>query len=173
MTALLRTVRRQRGLTLQHLAETTGLTRSYLSKIERGQATPSIAVALKVADALGVDVARLFAADGPAERLSVDRAGGTGRYRPLAADQLGKAMSPFMVHPTVGPGDDPRPTHTGQELVFVHTGTVQLRHGDTTVTLHAGDSAYFDAGIDHSLRQLGDEPAAVLVVAYREPGAGR
>lgn len=173
MTALLRTVRRQRALTLQQLAEATGLTKSYLSKIERGRAVPSIAAALKVADALEVDVARLFATAGTGGRLSVDRAGGTERYRLLAADRLGKAMSAFMVRPSAGPGDDPHPTHTGQELVFVHAGSVELRHGDATVTLLTGDSAYFDAAIDHSLRQLGDEPAAVLVVAYREPGAGR
>ena len=52
MTALLRAVRRQRGLTLDNLAEQTGLTKSYLSNIERGQSTLSIALALKVARAL-------------------------------------------------------------------------------------------------------------------------
>src|ERR1700743_2085667 len=60
MTGLLRAVRKQRGLTLSSLAEQTGLTKSYLSKIERRQSTPSIAVALKVARALDVDVAQLF-----------------------------------------------------------------------------------------------------------------
>ena len=68
MTALLRAVRRQRGLTLESLAEQTGLTKSYLSKIERRQSTPSIAVALKVARALDVDVAQLFSDEAADER---------------------------------------------------------------------------------------------------------
>lgn len=78
MTALLRPVRRQRGLTLEALAAQTGLTKSYLSKIERGQSTPSIAVALKVARALDVDVGRLFSDEAAREKIAVERAGGPG-----------------------------------------------------------------------------------------------
>jgi transcriptional regulator with XRE-family HTH domain len=75
LTALLRAVRRQRGLTLESLAEQTGLTKSYLSKIERRQSTPSIAVALKVARALDVDVAQLFSDETADEKIAIDRAG--------------------------------------------------------------------------------------------------
>lgn len=53
MSALLRAVRQQRGMTLEELAEATGLTKSYLSKVERQRSTPSIAVAMKLARALG------------------------------------------------------------------------------------------------------------------------
>ncbi|BDN81927.1 transcriptional regulator, MerR family [Mycobacterium pseudoshottsii JCM 15466] len=74
MTALLRAVRRQRGLALEQLAQRAGLTKSYLSKIERGQSTPSIAVALKVARGLDVDVGRLFSDESAHETITVDRA---------------------------------------------------------------------------------------------------
>ena len=60
MCALLRAVRQQRGMTLEQLADATGLTKSYLSKVERQRSTPSIAVAMKLARALDVDVAQLF-----------------------------------------------------------------------------------------------------------------
>ncbi len=169
MTALLRAVRRQRGLTLERLAEQTGLTKSYLSKIERRQSTPSIAVALKVARALDVDVAQLFSDEGGEEKIAIDRAGdrpdtGGERYLALASTVLGKAMSPFIVRP-VGAVDEPRPVHTGQEFVFVHTGTVKLEYGDYTVTLDAGDSAYFDASVSHSFRSVGKVVAELVVVA--------
>jgi transcriptional regulator with XRE-family HTH domain len=171
VTALLRAVRRQRGLTLEALAERTGLTKSYLSKIERRQSTPSIAVALKVAKALDVDVGRLFSDEDAAEKITVDRAGKNGgrRYRVLASGLLGKSMSPFMVRPTGGPADDPRPEHAGQEFMFVHAGTVELDYGDQTLTLGTGDSAYFDASVSHKIRALGAEPAEVVVVAHSEP----
>ena len=74
VTALLRAVRRERGLTLEELAAATGLTKSYLSKVERELSTPSIAVALKVARALDVDVARLFSDEAASEKIAVDRA---------------------------------------------------------------------------------------------------
>lgn len=170
MTALVRTIRRQRGLTLQGLAEQTGLTKSYLSKVEREQATPSIAAALKIADALQVDVARLFSAQNTGGQIAVDRTGGAQRYRALAPEMLGKAMSPFVVRPGDGSADDPHPAHSGQELVFVRAGTIELAYGADTVILGPGDSAYFDASVDHRIRAVGDEPAEALVVAYHEPG---
>lgn len=171
MTALMRAVRRQRGLTLDALAGTTGLTKSYLSKIERGQSTPSIAVALKVAKALDVDVGRLFSDEAAQEKITVDRAPGGPdgeRYRVLASSLLGKTMSPFVVCPTEKPADDPHPQHAGQEFMFVHAGRVELDHGDRTIMLGAGDSAYFDASISHTLRAVGAEHAEVLVVTTRD-----
>lgn len=168
MTALLRAVRQQRGLTLEALAAQTGLTKSYLSKIERRQSTPSIAVALKVAKALDVDVGRLFSDEAAQEKITVDRAAdaATGeRYRVLASSLLGKSMSPFLVRPTEQPTDDAHPEHTGQEFLFVHAGSVELDYGDQTIMLGPGDSAYFDASISHKIRAVGAEPAEVLVVA--------
>jgi transcriptional regulator with XRE-family HTH domain len=178
VTALLRAVRRQRGLTLERLAEQTGLTKSYLSKIERRQSTPSIAVALKLASALDVDVGRLFSDEAAEEKITVDRAhersGADGeRYQALASALLGKSMLPFVVRPTGKLADDPHPEHAGQEFVFVHAGTVELDYGDQTVTLGTGDSAYFDASVSHKIRALGAEQAEVVVVAHAEVGGGR
>lgn len=170
VTALLRTVRRQRGLTLETLAGQTGLTKSYLSKIERGQATPSIAAAMKVARALDVDVAQLFSDQAAADTIAVERAGDGGRYRALATTLLGKSMSPFMLHPATGAAADPHPQHAGQEFVFVHAGTVEFEYGEQTWELSTGDSAYFDASVSHKFRAVG--PAAeVVIVAAHEPGS--
>ncbi|WP_409434309.1 helix-turn-helix domain-containing protein [Mycobacterium sp. SMC-14] len=171
MTQLLRAVRKQRGLTLEGLAEQTGLTKSYLSKIERSRSTPSIAVAIKVAQALDVDVAQLFSERGDEDKIAVDRAADRSedrqRYRAMAVNMLGKSMSPFMVRPT----HEAHPLHAlhdGQEFVFVHAGTIHLEYGDATWTLTAGDSAYFDASISHRIRTVGPHPAEVLVIAETE-----
>jgi transcriptional regulator with XRE-family HTH domain len=176
MTGLLRAVRKQRGLTLAILAEQTGLTKSYLSKIERRQSTPSIAVALKVARALDVDVAQLFSDRTADETIVVDRADGRscdgGHYCLLAPNLLGKAMSPFVVRPPAAL-DDPMPAHPGQEFVFVHAGTVELEYGDHAVTLATGDSAYFDASVSHRLQAVDAAHTEVVVVAYNDPSADR
>lgn len=176
MTALLRAVRRQRGLTLEALAARTGLTKSYLSKVERGRSTPSIAVALKVARALDVDVGRLFSDDATQEKITIDRAPGRTegeRYRVLASSLLGKSMSPFVIRPTEKLADDPHPEHAGQEFMFVHAGKVELDYGDQTFTLGPGDSAYFDASVSHKVRAIGARRAEVVVVAHAEPGTTR
>jgi transcriptional regulator with XRE-family HTH domain len=177
MTALLRTVRKQRGLTLEDLAERTGLTKSYLSKIERSRSTPSIATAIKVARALDVDVAQLFSERGDEDKIAVDRAvdrsADRQRYRAVASNILGKSMSPFVLRPTGRTARDAHPLHSGQEFVFVHSGTVELEYGDRTWTLAAGDSAYFDASISHRIRAIGSEPAEVIVVATDDAGSPR
>lgn len=174
MTALLRAVRKQRGLTLEALAQQTGLTKSYLSKIERQRSTPSIAVALKVAKALDVDVGRLFSEDAAQEKIIVERATDSAegqRYRVLASSLLGKTMSPFVVRPTEQLADDPHPEHAGQEFMFVHAGTIEFDYGDQAFTLGAGDSAYFDASVSHKIRAVGAARAEVVVVAHAEPGS--
>ena len=178
MTALLRAVRRQRGLTLESLAEQTGLTKSYLSKIERRQSTPSIAVALKVARALDVDVAQLFSDEAADEKIAIDRARDRRkvdreRYVALAPAVLGKSMSPFVVRPVGTAVDEPRPVHASQEFVFVHAGTVELDYGDQTVRLGPGDSAYFDASVSHNFRSVGTAAAEVVVVADNDPNGYR
>lgn len=170
MSALLRAVRQQRGMTLEELAAETDLTKSYLSKIERQRSTPSIAVAMRLARALEVDVAQLFSEDQAATTLSVDRAAGreVSRYHAVAATMLGKSMSPFIVHPTLKFTDHPHPEHGGQELVFVHAGTVELRYDDQLVTLETGDCAYFDSSLPHQLRQRGSARTEVLVVTHTD-----
>ncbi len=78
-------------------------------------------------------------------------------------------MSPFVVRPTETASDDPHPEHTGQEFVFVHTGTVELTYGEQVITLAPGDSAYFDASVGHRVRAVGGEPVEVVVIT--NPGA--
>jgi transcriptional regulator with XRE-family HTH domain len=176
MTALLRVVRKQRGLTLAILAEQTGLTKSYLSKIERRQSTPSIAVALKVARALDVDVAQLFADKTADEKIVLDRAEDRSRdgepCHLLAPKLLGKAMLPLVLRPSQG-ADAAIPAHPGQEFVFVHAGTVELEYGGHAVTLAEGDSAYFDASVRYHLRAVDAACTEVVVVTYIDPSAGR
>ena len=171
VSGLLRVVRQQRGMTLEELAAGTGLTKSYLSKVERGQSVPSIAAALKISRVLNVDVAQLFSDDPQAGSLTVDRAAdrGSERQHPIAAALLGKSMSPFVVRPSRQFSAHHNPTHPGQEFLFVHSGTIELSHDGHIVALEAGDCAYFDATVEHKLRRVGATPAEVIVVALNAP----
>lgn len=67
MSIRLKLLRKKLGMTLEMLAEKTGMTKSYLSKVERGLNTPSIAAALKLARALNVNVEELFAEEQPGQ----------------------------------------------------------------------------------------------------------
>ncbi|MFB7873762.1 helix-turn-helix domain-containing protein [Nocardia sp. NPDC056064] len=174
MASLVRAVRKQRGLTLDDLAARTGLTKSYLSKVERGRSTPSIAVAIKVAAALEVEVGQLFAADSESQNFVLDRAPRDGdepeHLRVLAAQMLGKSMEPFVLDPRRSDADLDHSEHPGQELVYVLAGSIDLHYGDQVATMEQGDSAYFDSAVAHRIRARGRAKAQVLVVVHNQPG---
>jgi transcriptional regulator with XRE-family HTH domain len=174
MAALLRAHRRRAGLTLDALAERTGLTKSYLSKVERGLRTPSIAVALKIAGALNADVSQLFS-DNPddtvvtierrSQRARVDGTGGRAVYDPVATRMVGKAMQPFVVHPTIHPESDFM-EHPGEEFIYVTAGAVEVTLADQMIQLDEGDSLYFDANTPHRVRSVSPERAVLVVVVH-------
>ncbi|MFB7380624.1 helix-turn-helix domain-containing protein [Kitasatospora purpeofusca] len=180
MSSRVRVLRKQNRLSLEALAERVGVTKSYLSKVERGLSDPSISTALKLAHALNVDVGRLFSDEVEPELITVVRAdertpmgAGTGpgdtRYEGIATGLTDKRMVPFMMHPPTDPADQPFKSHAGEEYLFVHEGTAELEFPERTVALGPGDSVYFNSALPHRCRSTGGRPAAVLVVIHDEP----
>jgi transcriptional regulator with XRE-family HTH domain len=178
----LRMLRQERGWTLDALAERAGTTKSYLSKVERGYSTPSISVAIKLADALGVDVTEVFGEAADAAHIELSRraahsdasasvspADGSP-YRSLATRISGKHMLPFLIHPSTEAEGCVFREHAGDEFVVVQSGRVELSFPDRVEQLEAGDTAYFRGGIPHHFRSLDDRQAQVLVV-IAAPGA--
>jgi transcriptional regulator with XRE-family HTH domain len=171
----IRQMRRQGRLSLGALEAKTGLTKSYLSKVERGVTVPSIASVLKLARAFGVDVAQLFGektGDATicvvtrAERKRMARSGsGTGYvYEAIAHKRRSKCMEPFIMRPPQRFATDELFDHEGEELIFVLKGRVEVNFADRRVVLAAGDCVYFDAHLLHRSRSLGRTPAETLVV---------
>ena len=105
MAAFLRTHRRRAGLTLEGLAEQTGLTKSYLSKVERGISTPSIAVALKIARVLDADVGQLFSDSMEGNAMTIvrakDRVIGPGQLRAVFRLRSDRALTGRKGHAAV------------------------------------------------------------------------
>lgn len=109
MSIRLKLLRKKLGVTLEVLAEKSGMTKSYLSKVERGLNTPSIAAALKLARALSVNVEELFAEDMPGQaRFSLVRSGerqalsgsAQGPDYAVLANHIGsRRLLPFIISP--------------------------------------------------------------------------
>jgi len=169
--------RRQAGLTLEQLSERATLSKGYLSKLERGLATPTIAVALRLSRALAVSLAELYPELGEAassgDGTTLQRRDAAplfhpqdgAAFRPLAGARAGRRMQPLLVYPPAALGDTPTlHQHGGEEFFYVLRGTVALHFADETVTLAAGDSLYFDASRAHRTQSVGTEPAEALVV---------
>jgi transcriptional regulator with XRE-family HTH domain len=171
MAVNLKFLRVQSGMTLEQLATDSGLTRSYLSKVERGLSSPSIGAALKIAEALGMTLDRLYGQQHDEDPVAIVRAKNGKAGDPsthlslvagLAPDRI---MRAFIVRPkqTAKRGQI-MSHHEGEEILFVLTGRIELLIGKRKEVLHSGDCAQFDSTIPHKLTALNPEPASALVV---------
>lgn len=170
----LRRLRLERRMTLEALAEAVGLDKGYLSRLERGQKSPSVAALLRLAAALAVPVAQLLGEELPADAVRVSRA--ARRRRSAAAhgqhgvEALTRGDAPlaaFVIR--LGPdfAEDGPHEHAGEEMLYVLHGTVELAFADRSLLLRDGDAAEFPGHLPHRLRRVGAAPAAVLVAVAR------
>ena len=166
----LRVIRSLRRRTLREVAERAGLSESFLSQVERGRASASIASLRRIADALGVSIADLFQPGGLTQPRVLRR-----EDRPtLAFGILGRKMllTPRPLHQLevfVGELDPGGSTGTEQyahgdseELFVVLRGTVVLELGDDLHELEPGDSIDYRSSIPHRISNAGDELAEVM-----------
>ncbi len=175
-----RKLRNKRNLTLQDLADLTGLSKPNLSQIENNFVTPPIATLLNIAAALGVPIGYFFQ-ESPQERKMIvvrkeDRYGiAKGphishigyQYEPLAYPKIDKCMEPFIVLMEERQASDIiMNNHRGEEFLYVLAGRLEFIYGDDRVILEEGDSLYFDSIIPHGYRGV-DGPAKTLVVIYK------
>ncbi|MGH2428575.1 MAG: helix-turn-helix domain-containing protein [Candidatus Limnocylindria bacterium] len=163
----IRTLRTERGLTLTGLAARVGITRSFLSGVERGVAYPSLMVLRSIAAALEVPVFLLFT--GPEANGMVVRKDSRKVIRPPGAPVSYELVSPDlrrkieMIIVRLKPGlDSAAMAHEGEECALVLSGRVMMTVGDVDYELNEGDSIYYDSGLPHKARAVGDEPAEIV-----------
>lgn len=168
-------LRKQRGMTLEQLSETSKLTKSFVSKIERGLSVPSISTAMRIAESFDVTVSQLLGEDGYADAVSIVRKGerrsfmrpgsSSGyNYELIADSKRYKRMEPYIMRPPLEFQDKRLFEHVGEELMFILSGSVEVELSGKSIRLNAGDTLYFDSHLPHRSRSLGRKYAEVLVV---------
>lgn len=175
MSIKLKMLRVKSGSTLQELADATGLTKGYLSKLERGLSEPSVGAALKLAKALQVPVDEVFARVEDASPIVVRRATPSVQAisktpRVVSSALPEHKMMAFVLNPSDEPGrKHPMSNHVGEEIMYVLSGEVFLQVGDRKERLVTGDSAHFNASMSHRITSIGKKPASVLLVVLQAP----
>lgn len=179
MSLKLKLLRVQANLTLEDLARAAGMTRGYVSKIERGLSTPSIGGALKLAKALNVPVEELFGGSAERDPVTITRAADAsadidvqGAPRVVAGTSPGHRMLAFLLRPGDTRSRHPMSRHDGEELLYVIKGKVSLQLADRKDVLGPGDCAHFNSTVPHKIMPLGDDEAEVLIVIATEPTEG-
>jgi XRE family transcriptional regulator, regulator of sulfur utilization len=163
------------GLSLRDLAERCGVSAPMLSQVERGETSPTLQIAARIARGLDLRLSQLLRLDEEGAvsivRSSERRAGGADGHRyeiltpPLPgqrAEVSRHALAPGAV--TGGPGDPPMHEPGARETAVVEAGPVQLHIDGAVHDLAAGDTVTFDADLPHHFENHGKEEAVLLAV---------
>ncbi len=163
------------GYSLRDLAERSGVSAPMLSQVERGETSPTIAVAAKIASGLELSLSQLLRLD-EGENVSISRAGKRRRYSrgghrfeeltpPLPGQRADVSLHTLKPGAGTGGSEDP-PMHEpgSRETAVVLSGTLVLIVDGTRHELGGGDSVTFDADLPHHFENEGEEPTRFLAV---------
>lgn len=166
----IRALRQARRLTLRDVAERAGVTESFLSQVERDVTSPSIATVHRIAGALGLSIAQLFAEDPDPGRVVRREARrriaypGLGAVDEFLTSNLAGRLQVIMSTIDAGGGTGPEAyTHdSDEEVVVVLSGVLDLWVADEHYVLREGDAVTFPSRLPHWNANHGEAPATVL-----------
>jgi transcriptional regulator with XRE-family HTH domain len=171
-------LRRRRGLTLEELAGLSGVSRAMISKVERGEKNPTLVVAAKLAEGLGVTLSGLAGMEErreavvvPRERRMVMRDPETGFERQLLSPNfVGRGVEFIRNEIPEGSTSGEFPPHRRgvEEHIVVERGSLRATVGGEDYLLGEGDALYFEADVTHRFDNAGEgECSYYLVISSR------
>ena len=174
-------LRIERNMTQETLAQLSGLTKGYLSKIENSPNSPPVSTLIKISKSLGVGIDAIFSEGGQATDFTVvrksERQEVAGRassfgysYEPLAINFPNRSMDPYMMRVPAGTGRTKGFSHRGEEMLFLLKGRQRLFIGEHTVEIDEGDCVYFNSSIPHSGESIDGGEMEYLVVFFSPDG---
>jgi len=177
----LRRLRLRKGMGLVELGKHTGLSAALLSKLERGVMHPTLPTLLRISLVFDVGLDYFFSAE-PAPTLEIVRKGDRIRF-PESPDRTpvsfyfesldfpvpNRKLNSYLAEFEAVDAGQLRPhQHSGEELIYVTSGKLELRVGEEAHELSEGDAVYFDSSVPHSYRKAGPDPATAIVVSLKK-----
>ncbi len=173
----IRKIRKEKQLNLDELASLSGVSRSMLAQIERGDANPTLSTLWKIANGMHIpftvlidhekkpyDIVRMNEIDPVLENN-----GGVRNYS-LFPDEDNRHFSVYCLQ--VDPGNkwdsEPHGLDT-TEFVTVFQGELEVKLEDQIFLLKSGDSLYFQANVKHSYRNTGNDTVIFHNILYSKP----
>lgn len=168
----LREARQGRDMTQDDVAREAGLTKSFVSAVERGETSPSIGSLYRLCEVLGVSIAELFETTPAPESNVVRRAdvrgvsfGGEGVENHVLSPRAERRAQ--VIETRVAPGGSPGPepwSHSGDLVIAtVLEGRLEFRFEDHTTVLEAGDTISYSPAEQHSWGNPDDEAPAIAL----------
>jgi transcriptional regulator with XRE-family HTH domain len=179
-------LRQRKHMGLVELGRHTGLSASFLSQLETGRVVPTLRNLARIAMVFSKDMSYFFEPE-RVELFRVIRAGERQRLPQTGVEEpgyffesLGHVPADQTIAPYVAeflPGNERRPArshrHTGNEFLYVLSGSLQLTHENKADTLDEGDAVFFNAEAVHSYERVGEEDCTALILTMPEALRGR
>ncbi|MEU2880809.1 MULTISPECIES: helix-turn-helix domain-containing protein [unclassified Streptomyces] len=171
--SVIRGHRRRLGVPMAELAARSGLSQPFLSQLERGLTTPSLASIYKIADALSLPPGIFLRPSSTSDTVAHEEdpqvirvTEGTGQFaHVLIPGGQSDVMEAYEQHFTPGQGERGWFEHTGEDFIYVLEGEVALElRGEEPIRLRAGQSAHHRGDVPHRCRLVGDTAARTLLV---------
>ena len=177
-------LRETKNLSVEEIAESTGLSVEQITSIENDQNLPSLGPLIKIARALGVRLGTFMDDNdslGPVVTRAEDREKDSSisfsngavdarkhmEYHPLAQQKAGRHMEPFVIDITPADSLDYQlSAHEGEEFIYVMDGEVEVEYGKTKYVLKKGDSIYYDSIVKHHIHGVLGKSAKILALVY-------
>ena len=179
----IKSLRETQGISMEELAERSGLAIEQVKRIESNIDLPSLAPLIKIARVLGVRLGT-FLDDQVENGPVVCRQAGKSdnsisfsnnaiqsrkhmEYHALAGPKSDRHMEPFIID--VNPLSDTDfvlSSHEGEEFIYVMEGVVEVSHGKKSHVIKAGDSIYYDSIVPHHVHGHEGQAAKILAVVY-------
>ena len=168
---MIKSLRDKQKLSLRALAELSSISTNAISKIERGETSPTVASLHQIANALGVHITDLFTEDIHKVAVLVKKDDSTIiESEGITIESLGgglpyQQLEPFIMEiaPSSGNTADPI-SHSGEEFIYCLEGNLEYFVGEEAFTLEPGDRLLFKASQPHSWRNLGKTSVKVILV---------
>ena len=167
----LKDLRSRNGLTQQELADRTELTKGFISQLERGQVSPSVATLLDLIECLGSTPAEFFKEDADDPVVfheseyfeKVDDGGNITKWIVPPAQKF--EMEPILVEiQPHGTREMDRP-HPGEEFGYCLTGKLKVMLGEKVYQVKAGESFYYRTTVNHRVSNPGNRLARFLWIS--------
>ena len=177
-------IRESKNLSVEEIAESSGLTVDQINSIENDENLPSLGPLIKIARAMGVRLGTFMDdndALGPVVCRAKDREKDSSisfsngavdarkhmEYHPLAQQKAGRHMEPFIIDINLEDKPDFKlSAHEGEEFIYVMNGEVEIEYGKEKYTLQEGDSIFYDSIVKHHVHGAPGKSAKILAVVY-------
>jgi transcriptional regulator with XRE-family HTH domain len=169
-----RDLRQRRGLTLEELAGLSGVSRAMISKLERGEKNPTLVVAARLAEGLGVTLSQLAGMEErrevvvvPRQRRMVMRDPETGFERQLLSPNFVGRGVEFIrneIPENSTSGEFPPHRNGVEEHIVVERGNLRATLAGEEYLLAEGDALYFEADVPHRFDNAGEGTCSYYLV---------